>query len=201
MTIQYLKRGARKEVKLPMRFHEDVWGSGGIAEPYLILALEMRGQHHATDALPSEKERLYPLDRRFVSSRTGPDAVEKRNISCACRESNPNRPARSCTDSDIPAFTVFLYADRKETGRANVDKVQLVRADVRSRLEHGNKKPGSLPPKRGMCFAGYANFFSRADLPAFLDKANFHYISLATSWCIIKWQSNELLNHTILFIL
>jgi hypothetical protein len=43
-----------------------------------------------------EKISRYPLDRRLgEGGRAGLDAVWKRNFSCLCRQSNPDRPTRS----------------------------------------------------------------------------------------------------------
>jgi hypothetical protein len=57
--------------------------------------MKVSGQIHILAALSPGKSHLYPLDRRLVGPRAGLDAVEKRKISCPCRESNPGSCALS----------------------------------------------------------------------------------------------------------
>jgi hypothetical protein len=71
--------------------HEEIWGSGGIAQPFLTMALE--GVEWAASRPcrfpPQGKSPCYPLHRRL-----GLDTVEKRKI-MHCQELNPGRPVRS----------------------------------------------------------------------------------------------------------
>jgi hypothetical protein len=57
----------------------------------------------AQSIYPRDRSSRYPLGRRLGGPRTGPDTTEKRKIPCLCLESNLGRPARSYTDSAIPA--------------------------------------------------------------------------------------------------
>jgi hypothetical protein len=72
-------------------------GSGGVAPPFLTSALD-GGEWSA-----SRPARFTPGERApgthwitdWVGPRAGLDTAKKREISCPCRESNSNRPARS----------------------------------------------------------------------------------------------------------
>jgi hypothetical protein len=83
--------------------HEDVWRSGGVAPPFLTLALD-GGEWSASHPGRFTSGERTPGTRwtgGCVDPRAGLDTVEKRKISCLCRESNPRRPARSpCNYSD-----------------------------------------------------------------------------------------------------
>jgi hypothetical protein len=88
--------------------NEDVWGSGGIAPPFLTSALD-GGEWSASCAgrfSPEEKSPWCLLDRslRRLQNPSGRYGEEKK-ILCPCRESNPSRPARRHTDSYISAPT------------------------------------------------------------------------------------------------
>jgi hypothetical protein len=50
-------------------FHEDVRRSGGIAPPFLT-SVQDRGELHAPTALPQNKSRLYPMQRRVGRPQT-----------------------------------------------------------------------------------------------------------------------------------
>jgi hypothetical protein len=78
--------------------HEDVWGSGGIALPFLTSALD-GGEWSASRPCrfnPGERASGTHWIGGWVGPRVRLDAVEKRKI-LHCRESNPGRPARSYT--------------------------------------------------------------------------------------------------------
>jgi hypothetical protein len=69
--------------------HEDVWGNGGIAPPFLTLALDgVSGLLLAPAALPPGKD----PGIHWIGGWVGP-SVKKRQI-VHLRESNPGRPAR-----------------------------------------------------------------------------------------------------------
>jgi hypothetical protein len=69
-------------------------GSGGVAPLFLTLALDgVSSQMHASDILPPGKE--IPVCIAGGGPRAGLDALEKRNLSCLCRELNPGRPVHS----------------------------------------------------------------------------------------------------------
>jgi hypothetical protein len=78
-------------------FHEDVWGSGGTASPFLTTAVG-GGEWSA-----SRPRRFIHGERargtHWIGGRMGPraglDAVEKRKISRICRKSNHGRSASS----------------------------------------------------------------------------------------------------------
>jgi hypothetical protein len=75
----------------------ETWGSGGIAPPFLTSALD-GGEWSA-----SRPGRFTPKKKvtggHWIGGWVGPravlDAVEKKKISCSCRERIPGRPARS----------------------------------------------------------------------------------------------------------
>jgi hypothetical protein len=76
------------------------WESGDIAQAFLISALDGRKWSASHPARFNSGERTTPSPGThcvggWVGPRAGLDAVEQRNISCFCRESNPGRPARS----------------------------------------------------------------------------------------------------------
>jgi hypothetical protein len=52
--------------------------------------MEVSGQLHAPAALPPEKQPPVPIIRGWVGPRAGLDVTEKIEISCPCRESNPD---------------------------------------------------------------------------------------------------------------
>jgi hypothetical protein len=58
--------------------HEDVWGNGGIAPPFLTSALD--GGEWSGGRSPE-----YHWIGGWVGSRAGLDAAEKREISCPCQ--------------------------------------------------------------------------------------------------------------------
>jgi hypothetical protein len=71
-------------------YHEDVWGNGSISPPFLTSALD-GGEWSALRSC-----RFNPWERArgtWVDSRTGPDAMEKRQI-LQCRELNTGHPTR-----------------------------------------------------------------------------------------------------------
>jgi hypothetical protein len=66
--------------------------------------MEVSGRLQAPTPLPSEKTATGThWIGDWLGPRAGLDAVEKRKISCPCRDSNPSRSARSYTDCGIPA--------------------------------------------------------------------------------------------------
>jgi hypothetical protein len=86
--------------------HEDIWGSGGIAQPFLTSALDgdkwpvlRPGRFTPGKAAPSTH-----WIGDWVGPRVSLDAVEKRKI-LHCRESNPGRPPRS------PSLDRLSYPD------------------------------------------------------------------------------------------
>jgi hypothetical protein len=76
--------------------HEDVWGSGGLAQPFLTSALD--GREWLVSRLcrftPGERPPWYPLDRRLSEpqSRSGCGGEDK---TLRCRKSKLGRPVRS----------------------------------------------------------------------------------------------------------
>jgi hypothetical protein len=86
--------------------HEDIWGSGGIAPPFLTSALD------GGDWWASRSCRLVPgeiaLGTRWIEGgvgyRFGLGTVENRNI-VHCRESKPGLPTRS------PSLYLLSYPD------------------------------------------------------------------------------------------
>jgi hypothetical protein len=73
-----------------------VWGSGCIAPPFLASALA--GGEWSVSRLRRFKDPPVPIGWEAGGVRAGLVAMEKRKISCLCRESNSCRPARSlCT--------------------------------------------------------------------------------------------------------
>jgi hypothetical protein len=75
--------------------------------------MEVSGQLHASAALPTGKS---PPSTHWIGGwvdpRVGLDAVEKRKI-LHCRESNPGRPDRRCTDRAIPTpKTAYVSAGK-----------------------------------------------------------------------------------------
>jgi hypothetical protein len=91
----------KKNVKLSLCLinlalcHEDMWGSGGIAPPFLISALH--GGEWSYSRIDNfthrKKSPRYPLGRRTGRSHHRSRCCEVKPYSC--RESNPGRPARS----------------------------------------------------------------------------------------------------------
>jgi hypothetical protein len=74
--------------------------------------VEGRGQLHAPAALLLGKELPVPIGYEAVGTRAGLDAVDKRNISCPCRKSNPDSSvvlpvADLNTDQGIQEVKVF----------------------------------------------------------------------------------------------
>jgi hypothetical protein len=88
----------RANVKLFL-CHEGVWGSGGIAPPFLTSALD--GGEWSASRLGTH------CIGGWVGPRAGLDAVKKRKILYS-PESNPGRPSSHYTDWAIPALQVFL---------------------------------------------------------------------------------------------
>jgi hypothetical protein len=76
----------------------------------LDLSTRYSGQLHAPAALPPGKQPppRYPLDRRLGGNQSRLDAVERRKISCPCRELNHGLPARRYTDWAIPEYFLVL---------------------------------------------------------------------------------------------
>jgi hypothetical protein len=66
--------------------------------------MEISGRHHASATLPPGKD---PPGTHWVGGWVGPtaslNAVERRKISCPCREWDPGLPARRYTDRAIMA--------------------------------------------------------------------------------------------------
>jgi hypothetical protein len=85
-------------VKLPLCLinyalrHEDIWGSGAIILPLLTSALD--GGKWST-LRPGQFIHNVLQIGKFLEPRSGVDVVENRNISCLCRETNPDNQARS----------------------------------------------------------------------------------------------------------
>jgi hypothetical protein len=88
-----------KRVKLSLcsmkHYAMKTWASGGIARPFLTLALD-GGEWSASRPCHFTPWGALGTHWRcsWVGRRAGLDAVEKRKI-LHCRESNPGRPARS----------------------------------------------------------------------------------------------------------
>jgi hypothetical protein len=93
----------QRKVKLSLRLvnkalcHDDVWGSEGTAPPFLTTASD-GGEWSATLTSCFTPREIAPGTHwigGWVGPRAGLDAVEKRRISCPCRESNPGSQARN----------------------------------------------------------------------------------------------------------
>jgi hypothetical protein len=112
-TYREYTRKEIKKVKLSLclinytPYHENVWGSGRIVLSFLISALGTGGWS------ASRPDRFIPRERAptghctgdCVGPRTGMDVMEKKLYPCG--ESNPARPARHCTNRDIPATRIY----------------------------------------------------------------------------------------------
>jgi hypothetical protein len=72
--------------------HKDVWGSGGIAPPFLTSALD---GGELSSPCPGHFTFGTHWRGGWVGPRTGLDAVEYRTISRSHRESNPGYPVRT----------------------------------------------------------------------------------------------------------
>jgi hypothetical protein len=94
--------------------HEDLWGSVGIAPPLLTPALYgANGQLHVPAALPlKERASVIYWVGGWLGFRAGMDAMEKKKISCPCRESIPDHPAHSLSlyRLSYPGFGSQKYA-------------------------------------------------------------------------------------------
>jgi hypothetical protein len=95
------KWACSKKVKLSL-CHEDIWGSGGIAPPFLTSALDWGewlvqriGHFTLGETTPGTH-----LIGGSVGPRAGLDDVMRKILHC--REPNPGRPARRYTDWPIP---------------------------------------------------------------------------------------------------
>jgi hypothetical protein len=90
------------QVKVPLRSnwaprHKGVLGEWRYSSTHcLTLALDV-GEWSASrrGRFTPGKDPWDTMHRRMVGLRAGPDAVSKRKIPSPCRESNPDRPARS----------------------------------------------------------------------------------------------------------
>jgi hypothetical protein len=71
-----------------------IGGSGGIAPPFLTLALD-GGQLHASVALPPGKQPPYPLYKRPGGPRAGSDFIEENKSLASTRNQTPT-PRSSC---------------------------------------------------------------------------------------------------------
>jgi hypothetical protein len=75
--------------------HKDIWGSGGIAPPFVTSALD--GDEWSASGcnryIPGENAPNTHLIGSWVGPWAGVDAVGRRKIACSCRESNPSRLA------------------------------------------------------------------------------------------------------------
>jgi hypothetical protein len=72
---------------------EDIWGSGGIAPPFLISALDGSGSFHALDTSPSEE---IAFGIHWIGGWVGPEPVWtlwRTEKSCSGRKSKPGPPA------------------------------------------------------------------------------------------------------------
>jgi hypothetical protein len=120
---QYKQKDIYKEtLKLSVRLinqalcHEEVWGSGGIAPPFLTSALV--GCEWSAARLcrftPGERAPGTHWIRGCVGPRAGLDAVEKRQM-FHCRESNPGRPAHRYTDPEHLSKGICIYMTDYDT--------------------------------------------------------------------------------------
>jgi hypothetical protein len=96
LHLSAISYGVKGEVRVTL-CREDIWGSGGIAPPFLNSALD------GGEWSVSRSSRFTPGERvpsshsigGWVGLRSGPDAVAYRKMSCPYRGSNPGSPVRS----------------------------------------------------------------------------------------------------------
>jgi hypothetical protein len=106
MYDYYMHKGEKVKLSLYLIMslaprHEDVWGSGGIAPPFLTLVRdggEWSTSRPCCSTLGHKAPGTY-LTGGWVGLRASLDAMGKRKISYICRESNPG----------CPVCTQFLY--------------------------------------------------------------------------------------------
>jgi hypothetical protein len=97
-------------------YHEDVWGSGCIAPPFLNSSLD-RDEWSASSPKPRQ---LYPRGKRpdthwiggCVGPRAGLGAMELRTISCLCQVTNPCSSASSLPLYRLSLSVIFLILEK-----------------------------------------------------------------------------------------
>jgi hypothetical protein len=88
--------------------HEYIWGSGGIAPPFLTSALD-EGEWSASRpwrSTPGERAPCTHWTGGWVCPKVGLDVLNKTKI-LHCRESNPGRPAR-CYPNSYTYYLLFF---------------------------------------------------------------------------------------------
>jgi hypothetical protein len=104
-------------------FDEDKWGSGGLAPPFLISVLNGSGRFTAGERAPVAvwaPEPVWTLWRR-------------EEISCRCRDSNPDHPARNYSDWAVQNLFNILNSSWNPSA-VLVDLVCLDMQDQHARL-------------------------------------------------------------------
>jgi hypothetical protein len=71
---------------------EDLWRSGGIDLPFLTLEIDGGewSAPHPCHFTPGETDLSTYRTGEWVGPRTGVEAIERKNFSCPCQESNPD---------------------------------------------------------------------------------------------------------------
>jgi hypothetical protein len=97
--------------------HEDIWGSGLIAPPFLTFTLDEVewSAPRLCGFAPGVGAPGTHWIGGWVGPRAGVDAVEKRKI-LHCRETNPDRPVRRCTGWAFPTFSRLWHYNETSCG-------------------------------------------------------------------------------------